>query len=1014
MLELLFGLQFVMVLIFLIKKFKVVYNIFRESERKQGIFYTIYLSTTTIFIFNPMDYERTTITSFKRIIGEGVINGYDCTRVTSNFTLRVIMFALFLVVYGLFMNYIKSLEYTPEQVKVWKFLDRFIVIAMVTVVLRGITYFYDASPDSESVFNHSFYLTALIILLSSAYIFLRLDRRIETEMFKRLMFGIICISYPVSIMLPTDWNRGRTQIIIQVSLCVFAVIFIKCCWKKVINKILLSDVSVLLYSLFPIVTSLYIELINVLNQHGVFVATPKRYYGILTLILCAVVLICNTTGKGYCIHGFTTSRVYPLLAVGIAMLAYQVPLQKNYAVNLMETANKSILISDFLNFGSIPIVEHYGGHMMAGVWEGILYGILNNDYIGASSSPYQNYIYVTLLVLLFYFIVRQIWDADMALLTILIIPFYNNIKQYGLGMLVCLSLAAYMKKHTYKRALLVWLACVWCALYRLDIGYSFGLACVVTIVVYVVYDRDRIVVKQLASTLGLIVSVFVALWFGICYAKDINPVARLTEFILIGLSNLNWGYYGIGDMEKMAYAWHYMLLPLAVEICLVYVIASKKFRHQAGDERWVILMVLGLSYFTNFSRGLVRHSLVEMQMALIAWSAYVFLAMFAACVLKRELFLPVFMAFVLIMSFMGTTGKIFSGHSIMDTASNELALFVDSWSEKLPVSENDDRELTYWEKLREDKTVVQRVLWDDSTMDRIKELEMIVGKLLDNDETYLDYMNRTFIYSALGRKNPVYVSQSPLQLSGEYVQDKFVESIEKNIDKIPLAVFPMVHEQSSVKLDGIDNVYRYYKVSEFIYNHYEPLCSVGEFAIWCAPEKREKMEDKLLAQEDTGLSIINYGYDAHVEKDENGNVLIKDDAEFHNYELEKLPWIWGELDEKNAADNEEIACLINTEGGYIIGNTVNLDKEKGNYLLVRIDNPHNTASRAELILGTCADSGFDERCKYKFVVLEGTHNYIFRVSSDYFWYTEDINAVKLWYDNGQKIDNADIKILQGD
>lgn len=148
-----------------------------------------------------------------------------------------------------------------------------------------------------------------------------------------------------------------------------------------------------------------------------------------------------------------------------------------------------------------------------------------------------------------------------------------------------------------------------------------------------------------------------------------------------------------------------------------------------------------------------------------------------------------------------------------------------------------------------------------------------------------------------------------------------------------------------------------------------------------------------------------------MEKDENGNVLIKDDAEFHNYELEKLPWIWGELDEKNAADNEEIACLINTESGYIIGNTVNMDK--GNYLLVRIDNSRNTASRTELILGACSDLGFDERFKYKFVVLEETHNYIFRVSSDYFWYAEDINAVKLWYDNGQKIDNADIKILQG-
>lgn len=38
MLELLFGSQFAMVMIFSIKKFKMVYNIFWESERKQGIF----------------------------------------------------------------------------------------------------------------------------------------------------------------------------------------------------------------------------------------------------------------------------------------------------------------------------------------------------------------------------------------------------------------------------------------------------------------------------------------------------------------------------------------------------------------------------------------------------------------------------------------------------------------------------------------------------------------------------------------------------------------------------------------------------------------------------------------------------------------------------------------------------------------------------------------------------------------------------------------------------------------
>ena len=64
--------------------------------------------------------------------------------------------------------------------------------------------------------------------------------------------------------------------------------------------------------------------------------------------------------------------VYPTIIFGIVCLWRQVEISATYSADLFEKANASILTSDFLNFGAIPIVEHYGGHMMSQVWEGII------------------------------------------------------------------------------------------------------------------------------------------------------------------------------------------------------------------------------------------------------------------------------------------------------------------------------------------------------------------------------------------------------------------------------------------------------------------------------------------------------------------------------------------------------------------------------------------------------------------------------------------------------------------
>ena len=111
---------------------------------------------------------------------------------------------------------------------------------------------------------------------------------------------------------------------------------------------------------------------------------------------------------------------------GITCLSVQIPIQSTYSPDLFEGANYSILISDYLNFGKIPIVEHYGGHMMTGVWEGILYGILNQDPAGAVVSPYS-FLVTPFLTVLFYYLIKNVWNEDLALLTTIFVSIYGSL-----------------------------------------------------------------------------------------------------------------------------------------------------------------------------------------------------------------------------------------------------------------------------------------------------------------------------------------------------------------------------------------------------------------------------------------------------------------------------------------------------------------------------------------------------------------------------------------------------------
>lgn len=1144
-----------MALCYAIWNFETLYTCFANSDRKQGILYACYFSFYMALLYNPLESSGAAVTKFQRVIGTGLNRGIDVSRRISNFSRWFVYFGVVFILFYLLMNYLKNQKLDGENAKAAALLDQVIIVANVVMVFRCISYFYDES-QKLTMFYYSDFLILGILCLGFAYIALELEKKICVENFEALhVIGWMGV-FPISIVVTHEWNQGRNFMGFQLLASLAIVFVVKLCavdWnEKRITKTMGSLAGMI--SFLPFCTSLYIEALVWLNQRSIFVTHLRKYYvlSVLLGLFFAMLIACLLGNREKGLRNW--KRVsYPAIIFGMTCIWKQIPISQTYGVDLFESANSSVLISDFLNFGNIPIVEHYGGHMMSGVWEGILYAFLNNDVAGAAFSPYSGYVAVA-VVLAFYCFLKNVWNEDAAILAVLFFPFYGSISYWGLGLLTALAAMHYVRKNTCLRAAIFWMACIWCALYRLDTGYAFLLACMAALLIYMVAEKNFTAAKQLGLTLCAWGVLGLAVWTGICVIKGISPIDRLLEFLQINLSNQNWAYSGIGDASLTKFSVAYIFVPLILVVLLIFTVIKKNIRQFLGTEQWVLLLVLGLSYFFNFSRGLVRHSLAENTLSFV-WTAYAFIALFAVAYYKnKKLLLPVFAGCMLLQTLL-YSGTIFSENSIANAAMSNLGNFTETWT----AAKNNDgkpQEKTYWVRLSENQEVVERVKWGNDCCGQplqktIGDYRVLIDELLEPEETFVDFINKTSIYPLLGRRDPVYVSQSPLQLSGEFTQEQFV----KEMEGIPIVLMPYSWSnlRASQTLDDVPNLYRYYKVAEYIYQNYVPLCTYEElYAVWCLPERYEQMASRVSAMseneieyknifvsggalefasveavENTDGSVdLNYtqkdpmvmelqreiemssyidknititidyetdilgsmqifytteageGYSGskgvtveltetegtacfklpvtehtrlRFDTPEGSHVKIKsfrisemagklavygydgpflqEDGEsisymsaIHTYGLNQLPLIWAETDTKKSAENPVITELTGQDGVFRYSLEPGTYGENGNYLKLTLeydagDTSGNTKTEevstgATLLLGKMVDGSFETRYQYSFTVFEGQHDYMFRVSNDYYWYVGELDAVKLECDGQLK--HTQMRILEGD
>lgn len=980
--EMLFKIIFCILMLlaacFAICKFEVLYRTFWLSGKKQGMWYAVFFSVSFTLLLNPLNSVQNEVNSFRRVIGIGLANNVDVAERISNFNHWFFILAVSFVLFFLFANNFMQAERGEEGNKMKYFADNFIVLANVHLVFRCVTYFQNKSADVP-VFYYSTYFIMLVMMVVFAYLVLQLEKGISVDMYVQLLLIAFSLSYPIAIIMDEKWQSGKLLLGIQAVAFLCCIFFAKLGRRLFENEKMKSGMKgmAISFSIIPFGTSFYIELINILNQHSVFVANLRKYYSISVLLGgSAAIFFCMVAYKRKWVLEWWKKWSYPVLLFGISCLSVQVALENTYNAHMYETANSSILISDFLNFGSVPLVEHYGGHMMTGVWEGIIYALLNNDVAGAIFTPYGVYIKTVLIVLFFYFL-KCVWEENVAFFITLLFPFYQYWQYFGLSMLICLAIIVYMKKNSNIRAAVVWLAFIWCTIYRLDLGTASGIACIISLVIYVISYKNWNAAKELFITLSGWVILGSVVWFSICMGRGINPVKRLLEFLMISLSNQNWAYETIGDTGNMVFAWMYIILPFIMVVCLSYTVFSKKMKEEIGTERWMLLLFMGVSFFGNFSRGLVRHSLCENPInatIVIIWSAYVFLALFFSCLKNNQkLFLPIFTVLILYSTLL-IQNQNFTGEAVVDASVSRIGTFTDTWLARGDEREVSGIEKTYWKQIQEKGKAVTRVKWDKTLDKTIYPYRLVIDTLLEKDETFVDFINKSFLYSAINRKNPVYVSQSPIQLSGEYTQEQFV----KEIEGVPLVLMPL---EVGYDLDGIPSFYRYYKLVEYIYQNYVPLCKYGNsFAIWCLPERYEDMKKKV------GTLV----YD---EEDYQENLIVCEGLTMYGCELEKN------------LDSQQITVI--SKGGTAsvdgIQNCIDLQAYVGTEILLSMDYKTNIAGDMKIFYTSEEGEEYmDDKVVSRSIKENGTADFLIPVTNH--------TKIKLVIPEGGVIDICSLRV----
>jgi len=146
--------------------------------------------------------------------------------------------------------------------------------------------------------------------------------------------------------------------------------------------------------------------------------------------------------------------------------------------------------------------------------------------------------------------------------------------------------------------------------------------------------------------------------------------------------------------------------------------------------------------------------------------------------------------------------------------------------------------------------------------------------------------------------------------------------------------------------------------------------------------------------------------------------LIADKTIIRDYNLKKLPYIWGTFDASNPALSQPVQELVFigeqkiSAGVPLIFSNINstIDKSAGNYLLFTLTSESGGA--VELVYGDMTNDISPAKISFDTISSDNKQNYLIRISSQWNWYASPVTFIEL--NSSVPITLYECKILKGD
>lgn len=640
-------------------------------------------------------------------------------------------------------------------------------------------------------------------------------------------------------------------------------------------------------------------------------------------------------------------------------------------MNLLDTFHHGenlISTQQLFDFAKIPFINIYPTHGISYLLSQTLYSLVNG---------YQNFapwlwefIPKVCEVILLYFVLTKITNSFFSAMSIIFLPligtFGGQALIYGYSRLlpttyyfasffVGLVLIWSIKRMNFKALFVLWISCLFLTAWRVDFGIA-GFAASGFIVFTTILARYHKALEILSKVRTLVSSLILTSIVGLTslfilslIGKEslLSILAQILEFVRFQGQAQGLPQV-IGSYSPISIFQYFILPSVAIFYILFYVNTVFMKKTHNISQRKIILVYLAIFSIIISIRSLQRQTL-----AILGYNPYLF-AFLLLCIpiylekTKSPRTRVLFLMGLLAYQF------VLPNNAMLIKAGQQVTLY--NWHSK-----------------------ESRVHINDS---QFKDLVVFFNSNLDKDQTFLDLTSSPLLYVVSERRFINYFIPTAYDTS-EIVQTAALEKISKSYDKgeIPIVIFRQPYAEAN-KIDGVPNEIRSYRIYEYIYRNYHPAGNIDGYMIWT--QNAFKLHDT------SNLTPINIFS--------------------QNFDLLKLPYIWGRYDPMRAYDKTSSEQnLIKQKTTVTRGKTLkietdhNIDKSTGNYLAFTITS--GVESNVTISYGP------KNMTTISFMTVASIQpvNYLIRISSQYLWLKENTDSISISSDNPIEIVSADIR-----